>query len=83
MQVTASANKETSKKGLYAIAALLRNNVEARALFYTHQGTQHLVQLLQAPDQTEQVNLKILNLIADLTQLDLSEKVSILIVKAQ
>ena len=43
MQVTASANKETSKKGLYAIAALLRNNVEARALFYTHQGTQHLV----------------------------------------
>ena len=82
LQVTASANKETSKKGLYAIAALLRINADSRALFYSHQGIEHLIQLLQAPDQTEQVNLKILNLIADLAQLDMSEKVSMSVVKA-
>ena len=76
LQVTVSSSKETSKKGLYAIAALLRNNADARALFYDNQGVQHLIQLLKAPDQTEQVRLKVLNLITDLSQLDLSEKVS-------
>lgn len=74
--MTASSSKEAGKKGLYAIAALLRNNADARALFYGNQGVQHLIQLLKAPDQTEQVRLKVLNLITDLSQLDLSEKVS-------
>ena len=74
--MTASSSKETSKKGLYAIAALLRNNADARAQFYGNQGVQHLIHLLKAPDQTGQVRLKVLNLVTDLSQLDLSEKVS-------
>ena len=73
--MTASSSKQASKKGLYAIAVLLRNNADARALFYGNQGVQHLIQLLKAPDQTEQVRLKVLNLVTDLSQLDLSEKV--------
>ena len=76
LQVTASSSKETSKKGLYAIAALLRNNADARALFYDNQGVQRLIQLLKAPGQPEQVMLKVLNLVTDLSQLDLSEKVT-------
>ena len=75
-QVTSSRSAQTSKKGLYALAALLRNNVDARALFYSNQGVQHLIQLLKAPNQTEQVSLKVLNLVTDLSQLDLGEKVS-------
>lgn len=76
LQVASSSSPETSKKGLYAIAALLRNNADARALFYSNQGLHHLIQLLKPPSQTEQVSLKVLNLVTDLSQLDLGEKVS-------
>lgn len=75
-QVTSSSSAQTSKKGLYALAALLRNNADARALFYSNQGVQHLISLLKAPNQTEQVSLKVLNLVTDLSQLDLGKKVS-------
>lgn len=75
-QVTSSSSAQTSKKGLYALAALLRNSADARALFYSNQGVQHLISLLKAPNQTEQVSLKVLNLVTDLSQLDLGEKVS-------
>ncbi|KAL3148863.1 hypothetical protein ABBQ32_001736 [Trebouxia sp. C0010 RCD-2024] len=76
LQVTSSSSAQTSKKGLYALAALLRNNADARALFYSNQGVQHLISLLKAPNQTEQVSLKVLNLVTDLSQLDLGKKVT-------
>ena len=75
MQVVASSNSETSKKGLYALGALLRNNADARSQFYSNSGVSHLTELLAAPNQTQQVQLKALNLVADLAQLDLSTKV--------
>ena len=76
MQVTASSDSETSKKGLYALAALLRNNAAARTQFYSNSGVRRLTEILTNPEQTQQVQLKILNLVTDLSQLDLSSQVS-------
>ena len=76
MQVTASSDSETSKKGLYALAALLRNNAAARTQFYSNSGVRLLTEILTNPEQTQQVQLKILNLVTDLSQLDLSSQVS-------
>lgn len=76
MQVTASSDGETSKKGLYALAALLRNNAAARTHFYSNSGVRRLTEILSVPEQTQQVQLKILNLVTDLSQLDLSSQVS-------
>lgn len=76
MQVTASSDSETSKKGLYALAALLRNNAAARTQFYSNSGVRRLTEILTNPEQTQQVQLKLLNLVTDLSQLDLSSQVS-------
>ena len=75
MQVSASNNSETSRKGLYALAALLRNNADARGQFYSNSGVKLLTKVLKNPDQTQPVQLKILNLITDLSQLDLNHQV--------
>ena len=75
MQVTASSDSETSKKGLYALAALLRNNAAARTQFYSNSGVRRLTEILTNPEQTQQVQLKILNLVTDLSHLDLSSQV--------
>ncbi len=75
VQVTASSSSETSRKGLYALAALLRNNADARSQFYSNSGLHQLTEVLTVQDQTQQVQLKILNLVTDLSQLDLSAQV--------
>ncbi|DBB09552.1 TPA: hypothetical protein ACH3X3_008110 [Trebouxia sp. C0006] len=76
LRVTASSDSETSKKGLYALAALLRNNAAARTQFYSNSGVRRLTEILTNPEQTQQVQLKILNLVTDLSQLDLSSQSS-------
>ncbi|KAA6425480.1 MAG: hypothetical protein FRX49_04378 [Trebouxia sp. A1-2] len=76
LRVTASSDGETSKKGLYALAALLRNNAAARTHFYSNSGVRRLTEILSVPEQTQQVQLKILNLVTDLSQLDLSSQAS-------
>jgi len=61
---------------LYALAALLRNNAAARTQFYSNSGVRRLTEILTNPEQTQQVQLKILNIVTDLSQLDLSLQVS-------
>ena len=78
LQVSNSNTGETSKKGLYALAALLRNNVDARRQFYQNNGIQQLTDMLNTPDQPQPVKLKIVNLITDLSELDLQMQVSML-----
>ena len=79
LQVSNSSTGETSKKGLYALAALLRNNVDARRQFYQNNGIQQLTDMLSNPDQPQPVKLKIVNLITDLSELDLQMQVSTLL----
>ena len=75
MQVVTSIDSEASRKGLYALATLLRNNANARQHFYQHSGVAMLTKLLQEGNQAEPVQRKILNLVADLSQEDLNMQV--------
>lgn len=75
MQVVTSIDSEASRKGLYALATLLRNNATARQHFYQHSGVAMLTKLLQEGKQAEPVQRKILNLVADLSQEDLNTQV--------
>lgn len=76
LMVSNSSTGETSKKGLYALATLLRNNVDARRQFYQTNGIQQLTDMLNTPDQPQPVKLKVFNLITDLSDLDLQMQAS-------
>ena len=76
LQVAQSGDSEASRKGLYALATLLRNNDLARDQFYNSSGVLMLRKLLEEPKQSEPVQRKILNLVTDLSQADLHTQVS-------
>jgi hypothetical protein len=63
---------EEANAGLYALAALLRTNVGARAVFYGAAGMHGLEALLVDPTQPLRVRRKALNLITDLIHQDAS-----------
>lgn len=75
LQVIQSNETEASRKGLYALATLLRNNAAARQHFYQQSGVTMLTELLQEPRQSEAVQRKVLNLVSDLSQADLHAQV--------
>lgn len=75
VQVSKSNSSEASRKGLYALATLLRNNDAARQHFYQHSGIPLLTMLLKQAAQSEAVQRKLFNLVADLSQADLHKQV--------
>lgn len=75
LQVMQSNDSEASRKGLYALATLLRNNAAARQHFYEKCGVSLLMKLLGEAKQPEAVQRKVLNLITDLSQEDLHSQV--------
>ncbi|KAK9819998.1 hypothetical protein WJX72_004950 [[Myrmecia] bisecta] len=70
VQVAGSPRDATATKAVYATAAMLRNSEDARRLFYRAGGPELLHRLLVPPNASTGLRRKVLNLIADLAQLD-------------